>query len=455
MPVTHCAPESTPLPAGALDVPTVQPGNPLMSPVITAQTGGSARGVAVLIHGLSNYISDWTTGTFLTLANDLRANGWQTIAIAGLADWGSEPTLINGDFTTDPASPNGPRFANRLALYWDHIAALLIKTNAGARPVLLIGSSLGAYTALQLALRRGGEFIGVAANKPVTTMSDVMSDGTRSFPAAACPGGADFSVTAINGLTIPVWISDGPGTTVLAISGFAPNGNGHPAIAGTACDTIYFAAYNATNNPGAVVPITANSIGTHTLFVASVPWDIQSGQGIYCVHGGGAETQTFTANGLQSMATVAGNGYILVNESILNAYGGVGTDYALPDFCADPGEVFATLDDEVNFNGQLCCLINTPITYGDISANVNADPEGDALNPLYNFPASGVNLAAAGDQTVGWTRTKKMCANAIAAGVPLTTYAPANEAHGLSAGDVTALMAWVTGTINPDYPRAF
>ena len=335
----HCVPEGLPLPAGALPVPAIN----VNTVTITNPPSGLRRGTVVLLHGLGQTYTAWaTTGEFAALATALQADGWQTIAIPYPADTSNAATsnaqnaALNTDFAGDPNSVPGTRYLNRFLAEWDHIKAYLVSVNGAYWPTWVVGFSLGGWSALQLFINRQADFVGMAALCPVTQMSYVYNPlsaaYTPTFAAlvpsnVAAAAGGDVPITALNGITKPVWLGWGEGVEVTTITGW--KGIGTAATAGETFDGVTEtydipSFLGGPNCPTLVAagaqPGGAPKLAPDKIYVSGWPWEMADFANIQLYHSGGVNDAVQVA-GDQTAAAIAAAGYISVYRAQLSNFG--------------------------------------------------------------------------------------------------------------------------------------
>lgn len=348
--LTHCITDD-PLSNGELRANLSFPGG--IAPLVP---GGSKRGVVIFCHGLGTGPQSLPvplSGTSVTLANDLVADGWVVLAPAELGDSYTGQIQSNGivnDFTNDAG--HGSRWQNNNGLWLDG-GLVYVNEEFGNWPIVMIGISWGGLLALQAATKRTSSITAYCAH--VAAMLPWTINGVTAFQGAP---NLNFTLaSSMNGLTLP--------QTSLTVNEVITS-----ALAG----------------PGSLV--VASSVTAQVVTYTSV------------------NTATKTFNGL-----TGGN----------TAFGTMATGGAVVQSSFSSG-----------------CDI--PFT---------------ALNALGNGQQGSPPLGFIGWETadfiVGYSNQQLLYGTASGAGAPVTSLAGTGP-HGLSASDVTAIMAWITGPVDAICP---
>lgn len=316
---------------------------------------GSKRGVFVLLHGLGTATQQLPVAldsTFLTLANDLVADGWVVIFPVEMGDSYTNQIQSNGilnDFTNDAG--HGSRFKGNTLGWWDG-SIQYIKEEFGNWPVAVGGVSWGGLLTLLVATGRTSTITAYCAH--VAAMLPWTINGvTPTFQGS--PKLSYTLASSMNGLTLP--------QTTLTVN---------ESITG------------ALSGPGSLVVACS---GTQQVVTYT-----------------GVNTSTKTFSGLTGGSTSFGT--MSTNGSVIQSSFSSGCDVPYTALNA-PG------------NGQ----------------------QGSAPLGFIGYET--------GDFIVGYPNQQLLSQTAIAAGAPVTNYSVTGGAHGLSSADVTAIMAWVTGTVDP------
>jgi hypothetical protein len=262
---THCRPSGTLVPGevgvssvGSYNIETYDPGV------------GERRGIIVFIHGLSigpiaNFPLLMTNGgsppfasrfgDFVTAVN---ADNWIVESVSVSEDFyyiGSQ--AIYNDMATDSAF--GSRFLEHgLLNWWDHVSVYNNETYGTGRPVIVMGFSMGAGKAMQIAANYVGRtpqpnLVGYIAHCPVTLMETINPNFTglpQSFYPINCSG-YDLGPIILNNVAVPGIV--GYGTNDDAVGWSATTYTGSPVNVASLPPTLSIAATskivsNAGNN---------------------------------------------------------------------------------------------------------------------------------------------------------------------------------------------------------------
>ena len=219
---THCMPNgflgTSEVPVPNISGATITTYNP--------PTGTLRRGVVVFFHGLITgpfqnpvpplgsaaggaafLLGDGYTafGSVMadTLCRNLAYDGWVVLAVPAPEDnFVSIPASgVYNDINNDTG--HGSRYLACVLHTWDHIYQYIQQTY-GNWPVIVAGSSMGGWTALQVAINRTSQIVGYMANDVVTMFENVNPAYVPSvaFYNTNCSG-LDLGDTALNAVTIP------------------------------------------------------------------------------------------------------------------------------------------------------------------------------------------------------------------------------------------------------------
>ena len=168
MPNTHCLPSGS-LGTGEVGVPIV-PGN---ASILTPS--GSKRGIAVFCHGMGTTplaLPPVNTGGFLTLANDLKADGWIVLYAIEPGDGylNGQAAAVNNDLFNDSGGGDGARHQACILHWWDHVVNW-INLTYGNWPTVIVGYSWGGMHALSVAIKRTSTIMAYVGHHPVSNPS--------------------------------------------------------------------------------------------------------------------------------------------------------------------------------------------------------------------------------------------------------------------------------------------
>jgi autotransporter-associated beta strand protein len=225
------------LAAGALGVAVVNGASP-----VRVNSG------AVLSIGTASTVST-TSGSVVTLDGGTLRNTTSSLASQTFWDGDSTWELTSNGATVDvPVGGASARFGNSINLRAGTTSATLTKTGAGEFRAVTgsfttLNVNQGFYRIDASGLETGfGSINGtvdVASGAAVGTSADITSPATRSFSLGAGASGVTF-------VTNGAWTIDGPigGPGALVL-----NGNGFPALGGTASNTLSLAGINSYGGP--------------------------------------------------------------------------------------------------------------------------------------------------------------------------------------------------------------
>lgn len=217
-------------------------GTMLMASPKFSLSGGSTRGTAVLLPGISGNSASYFTAGF---TSSLVADGWQIVTadypVRGTTGFVNQPAALTTDFTNSPTNPNHARYARRVLAWWDHVVAEIDHQNGQHIPLWVHGFSMGGWHSLYGLRHRQHYFVGYGIMSPLTRWSCLGGFGGTTNPNPVAD--PDITTDTLAGVSIPGWLGYSRGTRIANLTGVGAVGS----VSGATQNTTFSSPNNFAN----------------------------------------------------------------------------------------------------------------------------------------------------------------------------------------------------------------
>ena len=421
--------------------------------VTNPPAGTLRRGVCVTFHGLYltaqavpvppalvDTYSPFGSLYPLSQAANLAMDGWVVINVPAPEDAynGVPGTGVYNDVAADVN--NGGRWVQTNLHAWDHIYQY-IQNTYGNWPIMVVGNSLGAWRALEIAINRTSQIVGYVSSEPATIFETVGPVYTAPNDFALINwSGADIGPTALN--AVPLLGMVGYSTTDTAV-GWGLSTTATSLVAGTL-----------------TVPATAGSLsaalGSQRLLLTG----LTGGTGRQVLQYTGQSATTFTGCTVVSGSGTINAGVTLCQQSTADAMITAGQAAGRP-ITRTSAASFHGID--LNQTGAYYAGTSTTIAALNTLTTVQMTT-AQAATPFGSTQGLISGASAIQDTTGVWhaltftgIASPNLTGAAIAGSGSIATGAPiCNTGTAITGGfSNQGIPYWVNTVLSPNYPKRY